>query len=235
MKAEGADAIWILDTYETKAEAMMMEQAISGRFGLPQIRFFDDNVSVVMTKEQLALAWEFIGENQNQAIDCLSYFGRDIQYPLFRKGCEYSSLKRPMVVHASNLMDGVLMLPYQNRVWKSIKNQSRTRFESWRPVTLSYKPYVGFVYSLDVDVDHLYVADGLVTHNCQAIYAWRGADNDGFSNSQIFWNIAIESLSRSAGAAARKWSSWRLAGSLGLPLLRMRPPASSLAAMKKMC
>jgi superfamily I DNA/RNA helicase len=26
----------------------------------------------------------------------------------------------------------------------------------------------------------------------QAIYAWRGADNDGFSNSQIYWNIAIE-------------------------------------------
>ena len=40
--------------------------------------------------------------------------------------------------------------------------------------SLDYEPYSGFVYDLDIDIVHNYIADGIVVHN--SIYSWRGAD-----------------------------------------------------------
>ncbi len=37
-----------------------------------------------------------------------------------------------------------------------------------------WSDYEGYIYDLDVDIVHNYVADGIVVHN--SIYAWRGAD-----------------------------------------------------------
>jgi hypothetical protein len=177
MKAEGADALWLLAVHSDKAEADVMEQAISGKFGLPQLRFTDWAKSKVMNGEQLARAWEWIGENLSRGLACLEYFGRNIRYPLFTADQEpwQYTLKRPMVVHASNLLNGVLMLPYNGN--------GHAQKSQWVPVELHREHYSGYVYSLEVDKEHLYIADGLVTHNCQAIMGFAGADE------QSFWNI----------------------------------------------
>jgi superfamily I DNA/RNA helicase len=186
MRDEQADAAWILAVYDTREEAFVMEEAISGKFGVPQLRFVDAANSVVMNNTRIAQAWQWIGENYERAQVCLEYFGREINFPLvINEPGKYLSLKRPMIVHASNLMDGVLMLPYTGHTHpKSIALDS-----AWRPIKIGRREYNGFVYSLNVEIDHLYIADNLVTHNCQAIYAFTGADNDGFDNSMRFWNI----------------------------------------------
>ena len=48
----------------------------------------------------------------------------------------------------------------------------------WSPVSISEEWYCGPVYSLDVDVHHTYIADGIVTHNC--IYGFTGATPEPF-------------------------------------------------------
>lgn len=185
MRDEQADAAWILDVYDSRADAFVMEEAISGKFGIPQLRFVDAAKSVVMNNERLASAWKWIGENHDRANECLSYFGRDINYPLVtNEPGKYISLKRPMIVHAANLMNGILMLPYTGHVHpKNIALDS-----AWKQIKIGSRTYDGFVYSLNVETDHLYIADNIVTHNCQAIYAFTGADNSGFQNSMKFWN-----------------------------------------------
>jgi superfamily I DNA/RNA helicase len=44
----------------------------------------------------------------------------------------------------------------------------------WAPIdAVRWRPYEGFVYSLDVETDHAYAANGLIVGN--SIYKWRGA------------------------------------------------------------
>lgn len=173
-RAENADALWILTTFDTDIEATVMEGAIAGRFGIPELIFTDINESPE-GQELLDRAWKFIGENTFRATECLSYFGRDIRFPLYNKETHsrYCSLKRPMIVHASNLMNGMLMLPY--------KSVAHVKSADWLPIKITHEHYNGYVYSLDVDAEHTYIADGLLTHNCQAIYGFAGADAASFN------------------------------------------------------
>jgi len=176
MRCEGADALWILAVYEDPSEALMMEQAISGRFGIPQLIFSEKAVEGSRTSEVLDKAWAWIGENSSRAQECLTHFGRDIRYPLVRASDGYASLKRPMVVHACNLLDGCKVLPHMSH---------HTKSADWQSIMVEREPYEGYVYSLDVEGEHLYVADGLVTHNCQAIYGFTGADAESVQNIEI--------------------------------------------------
>ena len=178
MIAEDADALWILEFHKSRDAAYIREQAISGRFGLPQLMFTPKHGTTVGLCEQ---AWEFIGDNISNGINCLCHFGRDFRYPLFAKDqtslmpknhTNARSLKRPMVVRACNLVSGCLMLPYEGQ-----KSASKT---DWQSVTVNNEYYEGFVYSLDVDKYHTYIADNIVTHNCQAIMGFAGADNESF-------------------------------------------------------
>lgn len=171
MRDENADAVWLLGAYDTEAEAFFHEQAISGRFGLPQLMFNPKKMMRGPSSQYLPMAWEFIGDNEMRADECLTYFHQDIRYPLFASGSgKQMTIKRPIVVRASCLIDGVKMLPYHNAV--------HIKKSDWVSVKIRRKHYAGNVVSLDVEGTHLYVADNLVTHNCQAIYGFTGADAD---------------------------------------------------------
>ncbi len=51
---------------------------------------------------------------------------------------------------------------------------------TWLPIDdITHIPYKEKVYSLDVDIDHNYVADGILTHNC--IYSFAGSDVNSFN------------------------------------------------------
>jgi len=51
---------------------------------------------------------------------------------------------------------------------------SNKRIKEARVTKVGYKPYSGFVYDLEVDKSHNYIANNIVVHN--SIYSWRGAD-----------------------------------------------------------
>lgn len=172
MRNSGGDALWILEFNDTRAETLMREQAISGRFGLPQLMFDPDNVTDV---DLVRKAWEFIGNNFIRARECLEYFGKDVRYPLIssdsgtmRGESSLPSMKRPMLVYASNLVTGCLVLPFHG------KKQGKK--SDWRSITVTHEKYRGPVYSLSVSNYQTYVADGIVTHN--SVYGFAGADTE---------------------------------------------------------
>jgi hypothetical protein len=174
-RAEKADALWILGAWPTVAEAAVHEVLAQVRFGLPDVTFEPQTCPTRRTigfgPEMLAECWEGMADLglAVRAELCLSHYGRAMAYPIWVPG-EYASFKRPMTVRAVNLLDGAHMLPFEDRLHVGKKD--------WEPVSLRREHYEGPVYNLDVSHDRLYVADGIVTHNCQAIYGFTGTDND---------------------------------------------------------
>ena len=171
MRNEKAEAGWILSVHDTESEAFFWEQAISGKFGIPQLMFEAANMLRGPAATYLPEAWKFIGSNLERGEKCLRHFNRHPDFPLFSLNTgKQQTIKRPMIVYAANLMDGVKLLPYNGK--------SHTNKNNWETITVTHEFYEGDVVSLDVEDTHLYVADGYVTHNCQAIYGFTGADSD---------------------------------------------------------
>jgi len=157
MRSEDADTIWLLETYETEHEAYYWEQAISGKFGIPQLMFNPKKLMIGPSSEYIPKVWNFIGDNSIRAIECLNYFKRDINNPLFTKGAnKHQTMKRPMITCASNLLYGVKFLPYKNEV--------HVKKDEWVKCNLQYEQYSGPVYSIKVEYPNYYIADGFVTN-----------------------------------------------------------------------
>lgn len=172
LRQEGGDAVWILALFDTERDALIYEMGVAGRHGLPQLTFKESGFG--RTQEDIERMWEIIGSNEGRAEECLRAHGRELAYPLFTAGQEAQrTVKRPIVTEACNLMDGCIVLPYDGG--SSVHSVTR---EDWVPIVVSREPYSGPVYSLAVEGEQLYVADGLVTHNCQAIYGFTGASAD---------------------------------------------------------
>jgi superfamily I DNA/RNA helicase len=172
MHCEKADAVWILGLYDTENEAFFAEQKIAGRFGIPQTCFEPLKLSRTMAAKHLGEVWGYIGDNTARGEEVLSIFGMSALYPLFETNTGHQqTCKRPFFVRACNLLSGMKVLPY-NEADVHVKS------EHWDTIIVSKEWYNGDVVSLDVDDTHLYIADGITTRNCQAIYGFTGADND---------------------------------------------------------
>lgn len=170
-RAEKADALWVLDTFETKREALEVEAAIQAAYGIPDITFEWAGVHTrgYASEEALEAVWQRIAEIDftSRAEDLLKAFRRELAYPIWTPEKTYLSFKRPMVVQACNLLEGGEVLPFAGK--------KREMLADWRDYLIRYEPYDGLVYSMTVSHNQLFVADGIVTHNCQAIYGFRGA------------------------------------------------------------
>jgi superfamily I DNA/RNA helicase len=179
MTAEKADAAWILSLHDTDREALLQETVLAANHGIPEL---------VFTAEEV---WQKIEINQAKAVRLLAEFGRREEYPLLthrvitRDRMTGGSMKRPMKVHACNLMTGCLMLPYVHGSQPlSARKEPRrvVRRSDWIEVEIQNEAYNGWVFSMTIEGDHTYVGDGLATHNCQAIYGFRGADSQSMEN-----------------------------------------------------
>jgi hypothetical protein len=168
---EAADAMWILSVHDSRGQAALAEIMTAWDFGIPTVTFRSGNNNT-MTQDQLDRFWGKLGGNRDAAAAALSAHGRSIEFPLWDSTHRSLQTRRPTVVRACNLIDGMEVLPLGSAMMAGDKRCSAWR---WERISVSRTPYTGPVYSLTVDRDHTYVGDGIITHNCQAIYGWRGA------------------------------------------------------------
>lgn len=181
-KREGADAFWILATAESKKGAMALEVWYSHKYNIPMMLFKEIEGS--NSQESIDMFWNLVGDITENAKRCLQDHGRMIQYPLWEDTGHSLIMRRSSLVRACNLMNGMEMLPIDGAM--SADGKRITGFK-WEPITITRRRYVGKVYSMDVENDETYVGDGVITHNCQCIYEWRGAENaaNHFPNAPI--------------------------------------------------
>lgn len=169
---EDADAMWIAGVYDTRAEAVTQEAILGWTYGIPDLMFRSSGHT--MGQEGLDAFWSKLGGNRTQAAALLSSMNRDINYPLWTKGETRLNMRRPMVLRACNLFDGMEVLPLSS---ESRHDGGAPIRSAWKPITVSHEPYVGDVWSMNVEDAHTYAGDGIFTHNCQQLYAWRGASD----------------------------------------------------------
>ncbi len=162
LQEERGDESWVLSVHESRADALAAEALASWKYGIPQMRFRGT------PDQQPAIDgfWNKVGDLTDAARTCLLAHGRMIEYPLWsRLDSSYTLTHRPTVVRACNLMDGMALVDASAMLSRT--GQRRASDLDLRPVTVTREVFHGTVWSLEVEGDHTYVADGLVTHNCQ--------------------------------------------------------------------
>jgi hypothetical protein len=170
IQQEDADAAWILSVHETGARARFMEALYQQQFNIPGWHFRMPERNVWEN-----LLWREIEPNHDAAEVCLSTFGREISEPLWQRG---QSLKfgqqTSHVIAACNLLDGMRMLIANNAQPKATSNgftKYMTPRDVWTSIRVDREPYKGVVTSLEVENDHTYFADGILTHNCRTMHS----------------------------------------------------------------
>lgn len=159
---QDADAVWVLSSHADTREAALAEAVAQHRYGIPGWQFSSDNE--LMPLDQF---WKTVGDNERRARQCLADHGRDILYPLWEPDGPRQWNRSAIEVRACNLMDGMRVCDVTN-----LKPDARGQMitgswtEAWQPITVSSETYEGPVHSIEVEGDHTYVADSIVTHNC---------------------------------------------------------------------
>lgn len=168
MNTEKALRGWILDVFETKNDAWLCEQICSYKYGIPQVTWVFENAS--FSKEDVKKLYSGLGDLRAKASECLKYFNRDIDYPIFEKDINkhFSKLHITEVV-ACNLIPFVMdvAIPYIDD-----KGYYKNSYENISSVDIRHGVFD--VYCLSVSGTGTYVADGILTHN--SIFSFKGGD-----------------------------------------------------------
>lgn len=175
MRQECADEAWIMSIHDTKLDAVVAEQILSAKYGVPQThweteRGFKVKAYESRTTEMIAMIYAGLdlSELDDRANQMLVDFGRRRDLPFASKKSRRQKCSRRVTVQvaACNMIPGLMEVPVPYVQWDGMKT-----FD-WMPVeAVDRKAYSGPVFSLDVEIDQHYVADGIVTHNC--LYSWK--------------------------------------------------------------
>lgn len=159
---ERADMAWILRVWETREEAHRYELVTAAKFGVP--------TSVYCANKSCKVTQELINEIFAQVplkrgFDCLEEHNLFFDIPLFRRvgGRPHS---RYFQISACNLIPELMKLPAVGGCESEVIDK------------ITREHYEGLVYSLDVEKDHTYIADGIVVGN--SIYGFRGGISEHF-------------------------------------------------------
>ena len=216
--AEDADAAWIVSVHDTRAQAATAEAITSWTHGVPDVMFRAAGHS--MGQDGVEEFWRKMGGNREQAAALLAAHGRDIDFPLWRRG-ERLQTRRAFVTRACNLIDGMEALPLTEEMLNDGHAVSR---KSWVPFTVTSEAYSGPVWSMTVEKDHTYVGDGIFTHNCQQLYSWRGAE-DALANWPAQQRLQLTQSWRFGPAIAAEANTWL--AELGSPMRLTGNPAKN--------
>jgi len=162
--SERADAAWIIAIYDSWEEATIKEALFSYTYGIPDQCFNEKKTAWA------ELFWNEFTHCQTRLGQMWVDTGLLESKPLWCPSKGALTFRGAVVTSASNIRKGMLVCDLS-----SVPNtHGRIPLENWKPVVSVIKEQVVDleVYSMNVDKDHTYVGDGILTHNC-----WRGAVN----------------------------------------------------------
>jgi len=202
-KQEDAHKMWVLKTYENRLDAYSDEQYYSTMFSIPQLIFYYREQKGNINQEYINSFYDRFNKRdlRANAILLMEQFNRNIDYPFWEKGTGcYFSKEHMFELNACNIIPDIMqvILFDENNV---IKKQSKGYEKKiLTPIysnidELSYEKIDEYVYSLEVDKHELYIADGILTHNC--IYGFNAADEKSFNWFKEFPNTKALPLSYS--------------------------------------
>lgn len=182
LSEEKGDKIWILDIATADSEqAWLIEQLATSKFGIPNITWQVESCSkTYYSFQSLNALYENMPDIEDRAARCLEYFGRDIRYPFLDRNqdADLRVARLDMFeIRVCNLVPEFMDLIVPQSFIES-KNELRqsTLHTSYEQIIQINDCEPDWVYSLDVEQWHNYIADGILTHNC--IYQFRNCSNE---------------------------------------------------------
>lgn len=167
--AERAESFWILGIHDCKEQALLQESVLSYKYGIPQTCFIRREYGMV--NMDVELFWKEFDDLTPNAKRLLEDFALSFVDPVWKaaEGKKRGNITTRLhfEIKAVNLFDGLEMA-----ILSRVKGKGKIQPSAWMPIKTGKEFYQGLVYSLEVEDDHTYFADGVLTHNC-----WRGAVN----------------------------------------------------------
>ena len=169
-----AEQAWIISVHGGVCEAQCAEQALSCRYGIPtphwEVSRWEKAPERVRSSDMIASIYTSLdlGALAARATLLLREHRLDPDHPLITGGEGLMfSRKATRLVRACNVFAQIMQIPMpaaegDEFSWVTVAGNDAT-------------PFDGPVYSINVDKDLHYVADGLVTHNC-VLFGPQGKD-----------------------------------------------------------
>lgn len=157
MFTEKADNLWILKVCDTQAQAFARESILAAKYGLPMMVFRAGNHRMEGYQEVIETVFNAVPGQESKAMEVLGDFCLQPDLPhISKKGGNSTSFrlsgKNSFICAACNLLPDVMSVALYPE-------------NTWEPIKISRSYYSGPVYSMEVEKE-LYVADGILTHNC---------------------------------------------------------------------
>jgi UvrD-like helicase C-terminal domain/UvrD/REP helicase N-terminal domain len=152
---QSADAMWVLSVHDSDPDAALAEATTQHLFGIPGWQFSSKNET--MPLEQF---WKVVGDNTTRADACAKAHGRNLKYPLWERGQQRNWNRSAVEVRACNLITGMRFCVAEYVHYGSKRN------DVWVNGVVSRRIFDDMVYSIEVDGNHTYIANGIGTHNC---------------------------------------------------------------------
>lgn len=166
-KEEDAKSVWILGVYNTLEEARKFEAYKSWKYNIPTWSFGHPIKDAHQPRTHyFPELWESLGDLRSNANRCLVDHNKLIDYPLWNRRETQPSQRTPIFIRACNIESGMLVCIPGEDSYEASKANTNDGSQAWQPAFRNYEPYEGLVYSMDVEIDQTYIADGIVTHNC---------------------------------------------------------------------
>lgn len=166
-KEEDAKSVWILGIFETSNEARQYEAYYSWKYQIPTWTFGHSIKSAHLPRTPFYNdLWGMVGNLRDNAIRCLDDHDKMIDYPLWSRLETQPSQRTPIFIRACNIESGMLVCVPTEDSYDNDKANTNDGSGSWIRALKSLDFYDGPVYSMDVEQDQTYIADGIVTHNC---------------------------------------------------------------------
>jgi len=184
-----AEEAWIISVHDSAVEAQCAEQVLSCRYGIPTTHWEVDGWTKAPESQRSAemIAGMYASLNLSAMEARATLLLRDNRlerdHPFITGGERLNFSRRATrLVRACNVLANIMQIPMPT---------SGDDFD-WITVTGNdAAPFSGPVYSMDVEKDHHYVADGLVTHNCWYAVKKTGKGHwAGDRKQTTLWQIA---------------------------------------------
>ena len=196
MNQEKAERAWALRLCSSRAESEAWEEILSLKFGIPESCF---TAGSCVNKNQDLINLVFSYADPMRGLDCLLAHNLLFDFPLSSKvGPEgevakhYSGYEKAVFQNwrgyvktvAANVIPGLFDIPLEGQNKSILINN------------VEIDHYEGQVYSLDVEKDHTYIADGLVVGN--SIMSFNGSAPELLKHYSEGWRDTVPTLYRIA-------------------------------------
>lgn len=166
MRNDKGNRVWILSICDTATEAWIIEQRVAYKFGIPKIQWTGKSYD----EYKVSFVYSVLPNIESNVIECLAEYGRAINYPIFTTETVNKRYSKSFMFECrvGSLIPKIFDIVHMVQTDNDLENE----FEQILGIEDVESQNV---YGLNVEDNHNYVGDGILTHNC--IYQFRGADD----------------------------------------------------------